>query len=297
MIEEFAGLPTEVDNASEFRYRNPVIGPRSLVVTVTQSGETADTLSAMDEARQRRAPVIVITNTVGSQATRLADGIFLTHCGIEICVAASKTLAGQLTALYLLAVYLGRQRGSLASDRLQSALEDLARAPNLVASILPRLNDQCEALARRYFRYRNFLYLGRGVQYPMALEGALKLKEISYIHAEGYPAGEMKHGPIALVDENLPVLAIALRDRTYEKMVSNIQQVKARSAKVIAVTDEGNHELDDEVDEVLKVPMVNDLLNPLLTLIPMQLLAYHIAVSLGCDVDQPRNLAKTVTVE
>ena len=297
MIEELAGIPTEVDNASEFRYRSPIIGPRTLVVPVTQSGETADTLAAMDEARQKGSRVIVITNTVGSQATRVADGVFLTHCGIEICVAASKTLAGQLTALYLLAVYLGRLRSTLEGDHLRRRLQDLAKVPNLVASILPGLDAQCEALARRYFRYKNFLYLGRGVQYPMALEGALKLKEISYIHAEGYPAGEMKHGPIALVDENLPVLAITLRDKTYEKMVSNIEQVKARSARVIAVTDEGNHALDEEVDEVLRVPMVSDLLNPLLTLIPMQLLAYHIAVRLGCDVDQPRNLAKTVTVE
>jgi len=251
----------------------------------------------MDEARQKGAPVVVITNTVGSQATRLADGVFLTHCGIEICVAASKTLAGQLTALYLLATYLARQRRALSDNRLQGLLEDLAGVPNLVASVLPGLDAQCEALARRYFRYRDFLYLARGVQYPMALEGALKLKELSYIHAEGYPAGEMKHGPIALVDENLPVLAIALRDRTYEKMLSNIEQVKARLAKVIAVTDLGNDALAEEVDEVLQVPMVSDLLNPLLTLIPMQLLAYHIAERLGCDVDQPRNLAKTVTVE
>ncbi len=297
MIEELAGIPTEVDNASEFRYRNPLVSPRTLVVAVTQSGETADSLAAMDEARQKGAPIVVITNTVGSQATRLADGVFLTHCGIEICVAASKTLAGQLTAFYLLATYLARQRRALSDNHLTGLLEDLARVPNLVASVLPGLDAQCEALARRYFRYRDFLYLGRGVQYPMALEGALKLKELSYIHAEGYPAGEMKHGPIALVDENLPVLAIALRDRTYEKMVSNIEQVKARLAKVIAVTDIGNDALAEEVDEVLQVPMVSDLLNPLLTLIPMQLLAYHIAERLGCDVDQPRNLAKTVTVE
>ena len=295
-IEALAGLPAEVDNASEFRYRKPLMGPETLVISVAQSGETVDTLEAMHEAKLRGSPQITVCNTPGAQSTRVADGTMYTRCGPEIGVASSKTLTASITALYLLACHLGRLRGHIDEARLAELVEPLAQVPELIGRVLQR-SDSFEELAQRFFRYHHFLYLARGVQYPIALEGALKLKELSYIHAEGYPAGEMKHGPIALIDESMPTVAIALRDGMREKMLSNIEQVKARDGTVIALTSEGDAEIAAKVDHVIELPETTPLLLPLLTVLPLQLLAYHIAVRRGCDVDQPRNLAKTVTVE
>ena len=295
-IEALAGLPAEVDNASEFRYRKPLIGPETLVISIAQSGETVDTLEAMHEAKLRGSPQITICNTPGAQSTRVADGTMYTRCGPEIGVASSKTLTASITALYLLACHLGRLRGHLDESQLAEFVEPLAHMPDLMGRVLQQ-SDSFDELAQRFFRYHHFLFLARGVQYPIALEGALKLKELSYIHAEGYPAGEMKHGPIALIDESMPTVAIALRDGMREKMLSNIEQVKARDGTVIALTSEGDTEIAAKVDHVIELPETTPLLLPLLTVLPLQLLAYHIAVRRGCDVDQPRNLAKTVTVE
>ncbi len=295
-IEALAGLPAEVDNASEFRYRHPLIGPETLVISVAQSGETVDTLEAMSEAKRRGALQITVCNTAGAQSTRIADGTIYTRCGPEIGVASTKTLTASITALYLLACHLGRLRGHLDDARLADLVQPLIHLSDQIGRLLQR-SPEIEQLAHRFHRYQHFLFLARGIQYPIAMEGALKLKEISYIHAEGYPAGEMKHGPIALIDETMPVVAIAVRDGLREKMLSNIEQVKARDGTVIAVMSEGDDELAAKVDHVIEVPEAPPLLLPALTVIPLQLLAYHIAVSRGCDVDQPRNLAKTVTVE
>jgi glucosamine--fructose-6-phosphate aminotransferase (isomerizing) len=295
-MERIAGLPAEVDNASEYRYRGAIIGPDTLVVSVGQSGETVDTLAAMEEARRKGAPQVTICNVVGSQATRVADGVVYTRCGLEIGVCSTKTFTASVTALYLLACYLGQARGVIDRERMRAWLEPLARLPYLAGEITKR-EGEFERLAREFFRYNNFLYLGRGIQFPVAMEGALKLKEVSYIHAEGYPAGEMKHGPIALIDREMPVIAIAVRDELYDKMMSNIEQVKAREGTVIAVGSEGDEELADKADHVIQVPEASSLLSPISTAIPLQIFAYHIAVRRGCDVDQPRNLAKTVTVE
>ncbi|MBI4506981.1 MAG: glutamine--fructose-6-phosphate transaminase (isomerizing) [Chloroflexi bacterium] len=296
LLEELARLPVEVDYASEFRYRRSLLGPRMLCLAVSQSGETVDTLVSMEAVKQQSVPVVGIINVVGSQASRIADGVIYTHAGPEIGVASTKAFTSQVAALYLLAVHLGQVRGVLSAAQVERLLREVAEVPALVGELLEREN-RYEDLAARYYRARDFLYLGRGVNYPIALEGALKLKEISYIHAEGYPAGEMKHGPIALVDEDLPVVAIALRDDVYEKMLSNIEQVKARGGQVIAVATEGDEEIARKADDVIYVPRCAPLLSPLLSVIPLQLLAYHIAVRRGCDVDQPRNLAKSVTVE
>jgi len=295
-MERIAGLPAEVDNASEYRYRGPIIGPDTLVVSVGQSGETVDTLAAMEEARRQGAPQITVCNVVGSQATRVADGVVYTRCGLEIGVCSTKTFTASVTALYLLACYLGQVRGLIDRERMGGLLEPLARLPYLAGEIAKR-EAELERLAHQFFRYDNFLYLGRGIQFPIAMEGALKLKEVSYIHAEGYPAGEMKHGPIALIDRELPVIAIALKDELHDKMMSNIEQVKAREGTVIALGSEGDEELADKADHVIQLPEASSLLSPISTAIPLQLFAYHIAVRRGCDVDQPRNLAKTVTVE
>jgi len=295
-IEQIAGIPAEVDNASEYRYRNAIGGPETLVISVAQSGETVDTLEAMAEAKRKGALQITVCNTPGSQATRLADGIVYTRCGLEIAVASTKTLVGSIAALYLLACYLGRQRKHLADDQLRELLEALARMPQLLGTALA-CAPQCEELAHLFFRRQNFLYLGRGIQFPIAMEGALKLKEVSYIHAEGYPAGEMKHGPIALIDQEMPVILIAVKDSLRDKMISNLEQVRARDGVVIAVGNEGDRELAGLADHSIRLPESSPLLMPLLTIIPLQLLAYHIAIRRGCDVDQPRNLAKTVTVE
>jgi glutamine---fructose-6-phosphate transaminase (isomerizing) len=301
LIEELARVPVEVDYSSEFRYRQPIVDARTLAVVITQSGETADTLGALREAKRLGARSIAICNVVGSMATREAEGTIYTHAGPEIGVASTKAFTSQLVALHLLAVALGQARGTLTPESARPFLEALEQLPVGIEGAL-KTNEQIEALAKQVYRYRDFLYLGRGINYPIALEGALKLKEISYIHAEGYPAGEMKHGPIALIDEDLPVVAVAAEDSVFEKALSNIQEAKARGARVIAVTNVSkvaafDELLDPERDVVLTVPDAHPLLLPVLLVVPLQLLAYHVAVRLGADVDQPRNLAKSVTVE
>lgn len=297
IIETLARIPVEVDYGSEFRYRDPLLNPKEdVLLVISQSGETVDTLAAMEEARSKGLRSIGIVNVVGSQAARLADGLVYLNAGPEIGVASTKAFTSMLVATYLLGLYLGQERGVLDKPQRERLLQDLIELPGLVGEVLANGNDY-EALAQRYFKCRDFLYLGRGLNYPIALEGALKLKEISYIHAEGYPAGEMKHGPIALIDENMPVVAIAVRDNVRDKMLSNIEQVRARGGIVIAVAAEGDEEIADKAHHTLFVPVASPLLTPVLTTIPLQLLAYHIAVRRGCDVDQPRNLAKSVTVE
>jgi glutamine---fructose-6-phosphate transaminase (isomerizing) len=295
-LEQIAGIPAEFDNASEFRYRQPVLDERTLVVSVSQSGETVDTLAAMNEAAERGARQLTICNTVGAESTRVADGVIYTRCGPEIAVASTKTFSASVVALYLLACRFGQARGYLTQVRLGELLADLARLPQLIGEAL-KCGPAVARLALQFSHSRNFLFLGRGINYPVAMEGALKLKELSYIHAEGYPAGEMKHGPIALIDYELPVVAIAPRDRLFEKILSNVEQVKARQGIVIAIGQHDDPDLAGKVDKLLYVPAAPELLSPLVTVIPCQLLAYHIAVQRGCDVDQPRNLAKTVTVE
>jgi glucosamine--fructose-6-phosphate aminotransferase (isomerizing) len=296
MIEELAGMPVEVDYGSEYRYRKPVVSDRVLAVGISQSGETADTLSAMEAARERGARLLTISNVLGSQATRITEGTIYTHAGPEIGVASTKAFTTQLVALYLLALYLRQVRQGRPEGIERNYLDDLARLPGAIAQALKE-EPAIEALAKKYFRAEDFLYLGRGINYPIALEGALKLKEISYIHAEGYPAGEMKHGPIALIDHNLPVVAIATGEVVYEKVKSNLQEVKARDGIVIALTDHDPEDLGGVADEVIRVPAVSDLLQPIVNVIPLQLLAYFVGVRRGADVDQPRNLAKSVTVE
>ncbi len=296
LFENLARIPVEVDYGSEFRYRDPLIDKRSLVLAITQSGETVDTLAAMEEARNKGAKLISIVNVVGSQASRVADGIIYMQAGPEIGVASTKAFTASLVDEYLLAVHLGTLRGVLSRGRRRELLHGLSLLPNLVGKVLEQ-SALYEDLAARFYRHSNFLYLGRGINYPVALEGALKLKEISYIHAEGYPAGEMKHGPIALIDENMPVAAIALKDHVYEKMISQVEQVKSRGGIVIAVATEGDDFIRTKADYVIEVPEVPYLLSPVISVIPLQLLAYYIAVRRGADVDQPRNLAKSVTVE
>jgi glucosamine--fructose-6-phosphate aminotransferase (isomerizing) len=296
MIEELARVSVEVDYSSEFRYRDPVIGDHTLVLAISQSGETLDTLAGIKEARARGCHTAAICNVLGSSLTREVDGVLYTHAGPEIGVAASKTFTAQLAALYLFALYLGQRRGTLDATRIRALLADLVRLPQQIEQVL-HLDTETERLAHLYHTKTDFLYLGRGVNYPIALEGALKLKEISYIHAEGYPAGEMKHGPIALITEDMPVVILAPRDKVYEKILGNIQEVKARDGIVIAVCSEGDEELAGKVSHCLQVPRTSHLLTPVVMAIPMQLLAYHMAVRKGCDVDQPRNLAKSVTVE
>jgi glucosamine--fructose-6-phosphate aminotransferase (isomerizing) len=295
MLEELARIPVEVEYASEFRYRNPIIDKDTLVIVISQSGETADTLAALREARHRGAKVMGIVNVVGSTIARETDfGIYL-HCGPEIGVASTKAFTGQVIALAMFTVLMGRLRNlSVIQGReIVSALQEL---PAKVEQVL-ELNDAIHELARTYKDATNFLYLGRGYNFPAALEGALKLKEVSYIHAEGYPAAELKHGPIALIDENMPVVAIAPDDAVYQKVVSGIEEVKARGGRVIAVATDGNKELASKVDHLITIPRTIDPLTPILATIPLQLLAYHIAVLRGCNVDMPRNLAKSVTVE
>jgi len=305
MIEKLARVPVEVDYASEFRYRDPIIHEGTLTICISQSGETADTLAAQREAKQKGSPSLAICNVVGSMITREAAGTILTHAGPEIGVASTKAFTGQLTALLLLAIYLGELRETVSMDCAKKLLQEFARIPHKLETIL--LADEkghYEALAKIFFRHTDFLYLGRGIHFPIALEGALKLKEISYIHAEGYPAGEMKHGPNALIDEHLPVVVLATRDENdpesmtrYEKSVSNIKEVKARDGIVISVVSPGDQLAKESSDHVIEVPAAPELMSPILEIVPLQLLAYHIAVRRGCDVDQPRNLAKSVTVE
>ena len=296
LIEEMVRTPVQVDIGSEFRYRNPLVEKDDLFVTISQSGETADTLAAAREARQRGGRVVSIVNVVGSTLARESDGVLYTHCGPEIGVASTKAFTAQLAALYLLALHLARVRGVLNANDGRVWLERFVALPSLVEQILRR-DGEIQAIAKRYYEKRNFLYLGRGINYPIALEGALKLKEISYIHAEGYAAGEMKHGPIALIDQDMPVVVLAPRDRLYEKTVSNLMEVKARNAPVIALVSEGERDLGNVADAVFTIPEVPALLTPILFTVALQLLAYHIAVLRGTDVDQPRNLAKSVTVE
>ncbi len=296
LIERLAGIASEVDLGSEFRYRDAVMGPDTLIVALSQSGETADTLGAVKAARAKGAPIVGITNVVGSALSREATGVLYTHAGPEIGVASSKTFTATVTACYLLALWLGRRRDALAAEDGKKHIRGLLELPRLMEKTLelePRVNE----LARDLARYKNFLFLGRGIHYPVALEGALKLKELSYIHAEGYPAGEMKHGPIALIDDGMPVVALAPRDGSYDRIMGNIEEVRAREGRVIALGHEGDRELRAKSDAIIEVPPSADLLSPMLMVIPLQLLAYHVAVRLGRDVDQPRNLAKSVTVE
>ena len=303
MIERLARVPVEVDYASEWRYRDPIVSRDTITLVISQSGETADTIAAQREAKAKGSKTLAICNVVGSMITREASGTIYTHAGPEIGVASTKAFTAQLTALYLFAMYLAQVRGSTTPELARAAVQELTRIPGKLEHLLTR-EEQTEELAKHYMRSQDFLFLGRGIHYPIALEGALKLKEISYIHAEGYPAGEMKHGPNALIDENLPVVVIATRDANnpgslirYEKTISNIKEVKARSGVVIALATEGDEEIKEAADHVLYIPPAPEELSPILEIVPLQLLAYHIAVRRGCDVDQPRNLAKSVTVE
>jgi glucosamine--fructose-6-phosphate aminotransferase (isomerizing) len=296
MLEELARIPTEVDYSSEFRYRQPVLDQRTLFVGISQSGETADTIAAAREASRLGARVLAISNAMDSTLPREADGVFYTHAGPEIGVAASKTFTTQVVALYLLSVHLGLQRGALTEAQGQKAIQDLIRIPRLMEHMLEQ-EDAIAELARQFVRKRDFLYLGRGVCFPIALEGALKLKELAYIHAEGYAGGEMKHGPIALVDADMPVVVLVPRSHVREKILSNLEEIRARDGAVIAFGTEGDEDLRRVADHVVYLPDVPELLLPLLLVIPLQLLAYHVALRRGCDVDQPRNLAKSVTVE
>jgi glucosamine--fructose-6-phosphate aminotransferase (isomerizing) len=303
MIESLARVPVEVDYASEWRYRNPIVDPDTITLVISQSGETADTIAAQREAKAKGSKTLAICNVVGSMITREAAGTLYTHAGPEIGVASTKAFTAQLTALYIFGMYLAQVRGVMKPEQARSAMLELTRIPAKLEHLLLQ-DEACDELAKRYQKVHDFLFLGRGIHYPIALEGALKLKEISYIHAEGYPAGEMKHGPNALIDENLPVVVIATRDSNspdsllrYEKTISNLKEVKARSGVVIALATEGDADIKESVDHVLYIPPAPEELSPILEIVPLQLLAYHIAVRRGCDVDQPRNLAKSVTVE
>ena len=296
MLEEIAGIPAEVDYGSEFRYRSPLMDPKSILLMVSQSGETADTLAATEIARAKKAKILSVCNVIDSSIPRKSHGVLYTHAGPEISVASTKAFTTQLTALYLLAVALGRLNGKLKQADARKLLRDLMHLPHWIEETL-KLESEVEELARKLMHCRDFLYLGRGVNYPIALEGALKLKEISYIHAEGYPAGEMKHGPIALIDETMPVVVLAPRDRYFEKTMGNLQEVEARGGKVIVLTDDGKSGGAILAHRVLTLPKASHYLTPIVMTIPLQLLAYYIAVHRGTDVDQPRNLAKSVTVE
>jgi glucosamine--fructose-6-phosphate aminotransferase (isomerizing) len=296
LMEQFVKVPAEVEYAAELRYRHPVMNERTLVIAISQSGETADTLGAVMEAKTRNAKVISICNVVGSSIARESHGVIYTHAGPEIGVASTKAFTTQLAVIYLLSIHLGVVRNTLSEPEAKELIRGLLSVPHKIEEILQK-EEAIKEISERYFRSTNALYLGRGKGFPIALEGALKLKEVSYIHAEGYPAAEMKHGPIALIDKNMPVVVLALSGRRYEKIMSNIEEVKARGGIVIAIATEGNHVLSEKADEVFYVPDINEDLSPLLAVIPLQLLAYYIAVKRGCHIDQPRNLAKSVTVE
>ena len=296
MLEEYAGIPTEVDLASEFRYRKPILDKKTASIFISQSGETLDTLAALKEVKRKGGLTLGIVNVVGSSLTRETDVGIYNHAGPEIGVASTKAFTSQLTVLALLALFLGRQR-ELSISMGQRIAEEISKLPDLAAETLKKTSDKVKELAEKYQKFNNFLYIGRKYNYPIALEGALKLKEISYIHAEGYGAGEMKHGPIALIDENFPAFAICPSDSVYEKVVSNIQEIKARNGKVIALATEGNQDIKNIADDVIYIPKTLEILTPILAVIPLQLFAYHIGVLRGLDVDKPRNLAKSVTVE
>ena len=296
LFEEIARIPVEVEYASEFRYRNPIINENDVVIAISQSGETADTLAAIKLAKERKATIVGICNVVGSTISRETHCGSYTHAGPEIGVASTKAFTAQVTVLTLMALMVGKKKGTIANDRFNRLLIELNAIPEKLESVLKQ-DKAIEKIAKIYHKVDNALYLGRGINFPLALEGALKLKEISYIHAEGYPAAEMKHGPIALIDEEMPVFVIATQDSSYEKIVSNIQEVKARKGKIIAIVTEGDKEVKAIADHVIEIPKTDELLVPLLATVPLQLLSYHIAVMRGCNVDQPRNLAKSVTVE
>tara|TARA_B100000686_G_scaffold341242_1_gene418342 strand:- start:167 stop:2011 length:1845 start_codon:yes stop_codon:yes gene_type:complete len=295
-IENIAGIPAEWENSSEFTYRNPILDPNTLFISITQSGETADTLNAMHVAKKNGATLLNICNYKESQAERLADQTLFMNAGAEIGVAATKTFTCSLTTLYVFSLYIGQLRGHVDKRRFSGMLKELSSLPSMIGTIL-RDASIYKDLANKYSKYSNFLFLGRGINFPVAMEGALKLKEISYIHAEGYAAGEMKHGPISLIDNSMPVVAIAPQNTVYEKMMSNISEVKARKGIVLAISSDSDNEITNKVDDVSKIPECSELLSPILTTIPLQLLSYYIAIKKGCDVDQPRNLAKSVTVE
>ena len=295
-LEQISGISAEWDNSSEFRYRNPIIRKNTLFISISQSGETADTLAAMKKAKDAGVKQLTLCNYMGSQATRVADGTLEIKAGIEIGVAATKTFICSLSTLYMLAIYLGQERNHLKEFDRKKLVGELTRLPDLLGKTL-KISDQIKKLANKFHTYSDFLFLGRGINYPIAMEGALKLKEISYIHAEGYPAGEMKHGPISLIDKNMPIVALIPQDSLYEKMLSNISEAKSRGGTVIAIASEKDSTIADKVDHVISVPDASELLNPLLITLPLQLLSYHIAVKRNCDIDQPRNLAKSVTVE
>jgi glucosamine--fructose-6-phosphate aminotransferase (isomerizing) len=296
LIEEIARIPVEVDIASEFRYRNPLIRPNDLLIAITQSGETADTLAVQREAKRLGAKVMAICNVVGSSSAREADAVFYTHSGPEIGVASTKAFTSQITALYLFTVALALKKEQTDHDMAMNLLQEILTIPDKIEQILAR-NEEMETISKELFKAKNFLYLGRGIHYPIALEGALKLKEITYIHAEGYPAGEMKHGPIALIDEEVPVVFLAPKGPLREKIISNIQEVKSRGGKIISLINQGDADVAQLSHFSISLPDTNPYLTTILLVIPLQLLAYHIGVLRGCDVDQPRNLAKSVTVE
>jgi len=296
LLEDAARIPIEVDYGSEYRYRNPIVDESTLVIGVTQSGETADTIAGMQEARKKGARLITICNVIAAAATRMSDGVIYTNAGPEIGVASTKAFTTQLTAFYLLSLYIRQLRGGDRND-IRYAMHEMSVIPHKIETLIKTQEKHIEHLAHKYHKSQDFLFLGRGVHYPIALEGALKLKEISYIHAEGYPAGEMKHGPIALIDENMPVVAIATHTPVYDKVVSNLQEAKARDGKLIVICDEGDEAVKKLADDFIEIPWAVEALQPILAVIPTQLLAYYIALRRGCDVDQPRNLAKSVTVE
>ncbi len=296
MIEELARVPVEVDLASEFKYRDPIIDDQTLLVLISQSGETADTLAALKEGKEKGAHCFSIVNVVGSSLARQSDGVLYTHAGPEISVASTKAFTTQLTALYLFALYLASVLKKISVRKAKELVNDLVQLRGKMEYALKQ-DETIQQIAKDFMHANDFLYLGRGINYPIALEGALKLKEISYIHAEGYPAGEMKHGPIALIDENIPVVVLITKNETYDKIMNNIEEVKARSGKVIAIAEKPDTDLEEKVDAVIEIPSTNKFLMPIVSAIPMQLIAYHIAVLRGTDVDQPRNLAKSVTVE
>ena len=296
MIEEFCRIPVEVDIASEFRYRDPIIDASTLIIAISQSGETADTLAAIREGKGKGAKVLSICNVVDSSIARESHGVIYTHAGPEIGVASTKAFTCQLIALYLLTICLGRSQGRIDESKAREMVSELVKLPRHIEDVL-KLNNEIEVLAKKYMHSRDFLYLGRGINYPIALEGALKLKEISYIHAEGYPSGEMKHGPIALIDEDMPVVVLVPKGKNYEKVLSNLEEVKARGGRIIAVGTSGDKEMAVKAEKVIYIPETSEALTPVLLSVPLQLLAYHIAVHKGTDVDMPRNLAKSVTVE
>jgi glucosamine--fructose-6-phosphate aminotransferase (isomerizing) len=296
LFEDLARVPVEVEYASEFRYRNPILYEDDVVIAISQSGETADTLAAIELAKSKGATIIGICNVIGSSIPRMTHAGSYTHAGPEIGVASTKAFTSQVTVLTLMALHIAQQKGTIPESRFQRLLIELESIPDKIEKILES-NDLVKEIARIYQNVPNALYLGRGYNFPVALEGALKLKEISYIHAEGYPAAEMKHGPIALIDEEMPVIIVAPRAGSYDKIVSNIQEVKARKGKIIAIVTEGDRQIKEMADHTIEIPDVDECLMPLVTVIPLQLLSYHIAVMRGCNVDQPRNLAKSVTVE